>query len=170
MAAANGQDCPEMCSDFASASVSSYCQEGDAINVAVIGAGFLGARIITEMLLLGNNVVRSLVLARHAAASAVWGGPMATLLANEAVFDQNIAKQRDPQRALNETVGSLLLECDRRMWVRLLVQAFHADVTSRVRQGLLGLAEMASPKGGKWTPHSGEPPRQAKVSCPEFHV
>jgi len=88
----------------------------DTINVAVIGAGFLGARIITEMLLLGNNV---------------------------AVYDANIAKQRDPQTALNETVGGLLLECD--------------------RQGLLGLAEMASPKGGKWTPYAKEPARQAKA-------
>ena len=34
-------------------------QAEDTINVAVIGAGFLGARIITEMLLLGNNVAPS---------------------------------------------------------------------------------------------------------------
>ncbi|CAE7377135.1 unnamed protein product [Symbiodinium pilosum] len=90
--------------------------EEDTFNVAVIGAGFLGARIITEMLLLGNKV---------------------------AVFDQNIAKQRDPQTALNEVIGGLLMECD--------------------RQGLLGLAEMVPPKGGKWTPFSSEPPRQAKA-------
>ncbi|CAE7543784.1 lcdH [Symbiodinium natans] len=90
--------------------------EEDTINVAVIGAGFLGARIITEMLLLGNNV---------------------------AVFDANIAKQKHPQTALNEVVGNLLLESD--------------------RQGLLGLAEMAGPKSGKWTPYADEPPRQAKA-------
>ena len=45
--------------------------EGDGLNVAVIGAGFLGARIISEMLLLGCNVVG---VAQQIWGMIAWGG------------------------------------------------------------------------------------------------
>ena len=47
--------------------------EGDTLNVAVIGAGFLGARIISEMLLLGCNVVG---VAQQNWEMIAWGGSL----------------------------------------------------------------------------------------------
>lgn len=57
----------------------------DQLKVAVIGAGFLGARIISEMLLLGNQV---------------------------AVYDSRLSKAKNPQETLNETIAEALGECN----------------------------------------------------------
>ncbi|CAJ1442611.1 unnamed protein product [Effrenium voratum] len=58
----------------------------EPVQVAVIGAGFLGARIISELLLLGCKV---------------------------SVFDQGVAKSRSPQEALNSCTGEIISECVR---------------------------------------------------------
>lgn len=58
----------------------------EPVHVAVIGAGFLGARIITELLLLGSDV---------------------------SVFDAGLAKTKNPQETLNGTVTEILLDCNR---------------------------------------------------------